>query len=76
MKAFQIKIDENRDVTGKAHDKRGVMFQFRNGACVTRLSLSYAAIKAMRQIAEAVKEAEENKKAANAKRRTAKGGEA
>lgn len=75
MKAFQVTIDDNRSIIGKAFHG-GVTFQFRNGACVTRLSLSYAAIKAMGQIAEAVKAAEEDKKAANAKRRAKKGGEA
>lgn len=67
-KAFQVTIDDNRSIVGKAYHG-GVTFQFRNGACVTRLSLSYAAINSMGQIAEAVKAAEENKKAANAKRR-------
>jgi hypothetical protein len=73
-KAFKVTIDDNRSIIGKAFHG-GVLFQFANGACVTRLSLSYAAINSMREIAEAVKAAEGNKKAANAKRQATKGGE-
>lgn len=73
-KAFKVTIDDNRSIVGKAY--RGcVMFKLINGACVTQIALTYAAIKSMGQIAEAVKKAEENKKAANAKQRAAKGGE-
>ncbi len=47
------------------------------GACATKCKIDAADIKAaMGEIAAAVKAAEENKKAANAKRQATKGGEA
>ena len=74
MNAFSIKLDENRSVTGKAHGKLAVMFQFRNGACVTRLALSHECMQAMRAIADALQAVEENKRAAKATRQEKKAG--
>jgi hypothetical protein len=76
MKALQVKLADNRSVAGWAHGKYAATFQFVNGACVTRISLSYGAIKAMGDIAEALQAVEENKKAEKAKRQAEKAGKA
>lgn len=74
MNAFKINIDENRSVMGKSHCG-GVLFQFANGAWVTRLALSYEAIAAMVKIAEAVKTVQEHRReTAKARRGAKKGG--
>ena len=62
MKAYEIRIDENRSVMGRElRDKDAVLFRIVNGACVTQIALTHEAIEAMLCIAVEIKKASKTK---------------
>ena len=51
MKAYEIRIDENRVIMARRH-LGGVQYQISNGGAVTRIALTYEAVGAMYKLAE------------------------
>ena len=70
-KAYEVKIDENREIRGK--DVEGcILYQITNGRAITRIQLTMEAVCAMFQIMRMIevdKEAELSKKARKAARK-------